>query len=502
MKDISEILRKHEGRQLEFKEKMPSRSDLAKTIVAFANDAGGDLYIGINNQHVVSGLSEAELVSQEEQISNLIYDRCFPHILPEISFVTLEGKNVLRIHIYRGSVPPYYVKEKGIEKGTYIRVGSNNRLADSTIIRELERVRNNISYDAEAVYDIPLCDLNYTSFSKLYLEKKGEPLDKQVLLKLELIKEIRGELYPTNALVLLSDDPERSSHFPYARIDFARFKGNDMQLFIDQKSSSGNLVQQIDEALDFVQRHTNLHGRTEEVFTIRRWEFPMEAIRELLRNAVIHRQYAFENADIKLAIFDDMIEISSPGLLPPNIVYENLLSQQSSPRNRIVARVFKHLGIIDQWGRGLKLIAEELQQYPEIALLYREAGLFFQVLLAKQNMIEAAQRDHYILVEIPQAPTSSYTELSVLEEAPAKFLHTPSNWELTNPLGQLTTRLSEDEKSILKLLSAEPNITIVNIVEALGIKQRTCERLIAQLKEKHLLARKGNNRTGYWEVVK
>ena len=70
MKDISEILRKHEGRQLEFKEKMPSRSDLAKTIVAFANDAGGDLYIGINNQHVVSGLSEAELVSQEEQISN------------------------------------------------------------------------------------------------------------------------------------------------------------------------------------------------------------------------------------------------------------------------------------------------------------------------------------------------------------------------------------------------------------------------------------------------
>jgi predicted HTH transcriptional regulator len=107
---ISNIINQPEGRRLEFKERMPSRSDLSKTVVAFANDAGGEIYIGIrNNPREIIGLPELELVTLEEQISNIIHSRCYPGILPEISFLSVEEKHLIKIIIYRGSMPPYYL---------------------------------------------------------------------------------------------------------------------------------------------------------------------------------------------------------------------------------------------------------------------------------------------------------------------------------------------------------------------------------------------------------
>ena len=104
---INELINQSEGRRLEFKGELPTNSDLAKTVVAFANDAGGEIYIGINdNPRQIIGLSEEELPRIEEQISNLIYDRCYPIILPEVSFLTIEDKHLINVCIYRGSMPP------------------------------------------------------------------------------------------------------------------------------------------------------------------------------------------------------------------------------------------------------------------------------------------------------------------------------------------------------------------------------------------------------------
>lgn len=121
MMNISQLIHYPEGRRLEFKGERPTNSDLAKTIVAFANDAGGEIYIGINNNHQIAGLPEEELPQIEEQISNMVYDRCYPTILPEISFLTIEDKHIIRIQIYKGNTPPYYLKSEGKLKGTYGR---------------------------------------------------------------------------------------------------------------------------------------------------------------------------------------------------------------------------------------------------------------------------------------------------------------------------------------------------------------------------------------------
>ena len=235
---IKEIIKQPEGRRLEFKEILPENAELANTIIAFANDAGGELYIGVrNNPREIIGLPEEELMKIEEQVSNIIFDRCYPAIMPDITFLTDEDKHIIRVTIYRGSTPPYYLKDKGKLKGTYIRVGSSNRLADEEIIAELERRRRNISFDSELIMDKAVSELNIEAFKKEYQDKTAEALDTQTLRKLELVKAMNGRGYPTNALVLFSDDELRRSLFPFAKVECARFKGTSSEEFIDKKVS-------------------------------------------------------------------------------------------------------------------------------------------------------------------------------------------------------------------------------------------------------------------------
>ncbi|WP_446788371.1 AlbA family DNA-binding domain-containing protein [Macellibacteroides fermentans] len=127
-------MKQTEGRRLEFKSVLPENADLAKTIVAFANNAGGELYIGVrNNSREVVGVAEDDLKAIEKKVSSIIYDRCYPAILPEITFLTDEDKHLIKVSVYRGSTPPYYLKDKGKLQGTYIRVGSTDRLADEKV---------------------------------------------------------------------------------------------------------------------------------------------------------------------------------------------------------------------------------------------------------------------------------------------------------------------------------------------------------------------------------
>ena len=114
----------------------------------------------------------------------------------------------------------------------------------------------------------------------------------------------------------------------------------------------------------------------------------MKAIREVIRNAIVHRDYSLTGKDVKVAIYDDMVEITSPGLLPPSIDYSAMESRQSDVRNKVIAPVFKRLGIIDQWGNGLKLIANEMRDYPHIGLQWKEVGMSFQVQFVKLDCVE------------------------------------------------------------------------------------------------------------------
>ena len=490
--ELMEMLKRQEGRTLEFKKTLPSNSDLAKTVVAFANDAGGEILIGIDDDHSIAGLPESELPQMEEHLSNMIYDRCYPAILPDISFISIGDCNILRVRIYRGSTPPYYLKSEGKLKGTYIRVGSTNRLADEELILELERRRKNLSFDGEVVMEKAAADLDITGFRKMYEDKTGEILDETVLTKLGLIKKEREESYPVNALVLLSDDDLRKSLFPNAKIECARFKGFDSEIFIDQKTIDSNISSQAEEAYAFVLRHINRSAQVQGVYTVSRWEYPIKAIREIIRNAVVHRQYSLSGKDIKIAIYDDMVEITSPGLLPPSIDYSDMESRQSDARNKVIAPVFKKLGIIDQWGNGLKLVAEELKQYPEIVFRWREVGLSFQVQFIKKSYLSYRKDIKESIDYKKDISTFSFGGRS-------RFL---SEGEVTYGSCQAETDSTEEtQRKLLELISQNPTVTIPALAKTLALSQRSCERAIAALKSSGALTRIGTTRRGRWVVT-
>ena len=203
----------------------------------------------------------------------------------------------------------------------------------------------------------------------------------------------------------------------------------------------------------------------EGIYTIARWEYPVKAIREIIRNAVVHRDYSLMGKDIKVAVYDDMVEITSPGLLPPSIDYSAMESRQSDARNKVIAPVFKQLGIIDQWGNGLKLVAEEMKGYPEIELRWKEVGLSFQVQFVKKNCEE---------------------------------IDGNNGGDGGNNGGDGGNQ--EIVMKIKVLIERNDKISVQEIADKLDFSKRNCGRIIAELKKEGVISRVGSARSGHWII--
>ena len=489
---IEDLIKQPEGRRLEFKENLSSKIDLCKTIVAFANDAGGEIYIGVkDNPRKVTGIDEDKLLQLEEKIINIIHDGCSPAILPEIFFKNYQGRHIIVVKIFQGNNPPYHLKNKGIEKGTYIRVGSSNRLANQEIIEELQRKKQNISFDALPVYEKEFNQLEWYDFKRQYEEITGEELSIPTLTKLNLIVKEQNREFPVNAFVLLSSDRLRTQLFPYAKIECARFKGTVPGDFIDQKTIDLPVSFQPEEAYQFVLRHISKGAKYEGVYRKDRWEYPIIAIREVIRNAVIHRDYALKGKDIKIAIFDDKIEITSPGKLLPTIDFDEMEAGQSDIRNKTLAPVFKKLGIIEQWGNGLRLIYDELKNYPDIDFVWSEPGLAFRASFIKKNY-KAEQESRPITTDYDQKPSDIAGSLQPTADDYGRLRTITDDYE----------QLEIEEKKLLLYLLDNEKISRKEAVNILNIgKSKTFDILNGLLKQNFLI-RKGKGRSTYYTLKK
>lgn len=256
-----------ESRRLEFKEQFPKGAHVAKTVIAFANGAGGKIIFGVQSHpRQIIGIPDNELFLLEERISNHIFSQCTPTIIPEIYIQAVEGKSLLVIEIFPGSHKPYYLKEKGRHKGTYVRIGSTNKLASQEMLEELERQRRKVSFDAQPIYDLSLKEINLDHFIADYQKATGRALDKKQLKNLGLLFYERDQMYPTYAAVLLSDTPARKHLFPYAKIECARFKGIDTSVFLDQITIEGPIYTAVEPCLTFIKKNIALSSRIGEVY--------------------------------------------------------------------------------------------------------------------------------------------------------------------------------------------------------------------------------------------
>ncbi len=299
----------------------------------------------------------------------------------------------------RASRPPH-----GTREGTFIRIGSVNRKASEEALAALERSIRKTSFDELPVYRVAWADVDLSTFARDYSRATGKKPDAAGFRNLGLLITEGDELNPTNGALLLSESSARRRLFPYAKIECARFKGTDTKVFLDQTTIEGPIHSTIEPCIAFIKRNIALGSQIGEVYRQDRWEYPLEAIREALTNAVVHRDYSIQGSDIKVAVFDDMLEITSPGPLPDNLPPDALGTGRSEIRNRVLAPIFKELKLIEAWGTGIRRMRDEIGNYPAIRLVLKEAGHAFQVQFVKEPAQEAqeAQAD----IEVAQGSFS------------------------------------------------------------------------------------------------
>ena len=288
-----------------------------------------------------------------DSITNTISDMCYPQIFPNIGVDTIEGKCVIVIEIYPGANRPYYMKTLGKEAGTFIRVSGTSRPADEAILKDLELQGSNHSFDeivcVEEKFDIKQAEELCAAIKKYMVEaaktksekEKVKDVTLQNLINWGIVKSLDGTLVPTNAFVLLTNNT-----FPFAKIQCALFKGTERVVFIDKRDFSGPLYEQIEEAYKFVLKHINLGAEINGLVRTDAYELPTEAIREAIVNATTHRNF-LDRACVQVAVYDDRVEITSPGMLYGGLTIKQIKEGGSKIRNRCIAEVFSRMKIIE-----------------------------------------------------------------------------------------------------------------------------------------------------------
>lgn len=402
---FSALLTQPEGKRLEFKEKVPKSLALAKTACAFANGGGGTIIIGVRDKdRAIVGLEEGEIPVLEEKVANILHTTVEPMVASYITVHNLEGMLILKVDIFPGSMKPYHLKGSDEVEGTYIRVGSTNRKADMETIEELRRQRMNICFDEVAVLEAREEELDHENI-KYYLRKRLEVRDipeaeitRDFLVKIRTLKKIDDHAYPTvGGILLFSKDPTK--YLSNAVVKCARFKGQEMDDFLDQKEVVGSLFKQVEEVIAFFRRNVRRGAKIEGVYRKEEYEYPLGAVREAVVNAICHRDYSRRGADIKFAIFDDRLEVTSPGPLPPQISLRDLGTGVSELRNRVIGRIFNEIGLIEGWGTGIRRIKQLLEKRGLKPPEFQEQANFFKVIFFSEPIISDLEEDEKIILK-------------------------------------------------------------------------------------------------------
>ena len=283
--NIIEQINKGESKSLEFKETFPLGEQLSKTIIAFANMGGGKLLIGVSNEKIVTGIKYVDPSEYHDKISNIIHDTVHPLIIPDIYSLSIGDKTIIVVEVYPSPLKPHFLKSKGKGEGTYIRVGATNKKADAEYIQELERQKINISFDEDLCREISSDEFDLNEFRRILSENLKKEISINDLLNFRLLKKHEDNTSLTNSSMIIT------GQFEYVRIRCARFKGNEMDIFIDQKDFVGNIFEQLENAMKFLLLNINLHGELDIDYIHRKdtYEIPPEALREAVINAIVHR---------------------------------------------------------------------------------------------------------------------------------------------------------------------------------------------------------------------
>lgn len=468
-----------ESKNIEYKVTLPDKSEkYMKTIVAFANTQGGKLIVGIDDKtHQVVGVENDILFELMDGIANAVSDSCVPQIIPDIEPQTVDGKTVIVVTVEAGKNRPYYLKSKGKDNGTYIRVAGTSRQAFPEKIKELEMEGARISWDELTCVGYPVSE---DTMEKLcqdiesFRKKAGmaeHSVKKEQLINWKILKQSEGQLLATNAYALLTSD-----YFPFSKTQCAVFKGTDRAVFLDKREFTGPIYTQIEEAVDFVLRSIRLGATIDGLIRKEKYELPPEAIREMIINAHCHRNLLDESC-IQVAIYDDRLEVTSPGGLYNGLTYEEVMNGHSKIRNKGIANIFSQMGLVEAWGSGIKRIFNAAEEYGLPKPKFQEFDNMFRVELFRNNSMAMEEKKFGEDSEKVRRKDGEDSEKTQIYE------------------------LTDTQKRIVELLRSDKQLSAKKIAEQLGLGSRSIEKNIKKLKTLGFLVRHGSPKNGYWEVT-
>ena len=354
MKNLTTILEQGEDHATEFKSGRFHNENLAKEIVAFSNSSGGSIFIGIEDDGAVSGIDDK---ATEERIINICRNLIEPSVLPEIfSHRHSNGKKVLEVAIPKGLFKPYKIKG---QNRFYVRVGTVSIEPSMPELIRLLQSGGLYHFEITSLPSTSLSDLDWLRFRE-YCQTcrklEFEEQDARKLLQNWQLMNSQGQMTVAGAL-FFTLNIERL--LPQCGIQLFRFIGLDSTGAIaDQKEVSMSVPDSIDAAVKFVQfnsavRSIFIDGNTRRIDVP---DYDFFIVRELITNAFCHRDWSIFGQKIRLSLFDDRLELFSPGALPNTLTLENALAGVSFYRNPNIAQLCRDYGLVEKAGRGLQKI--------------------------------------------------------------------------------------------------------------------------------------------------
>jgi ATP-dependent DNA helicase RecG len=439
-KTLKQLLSNGESESIEFKTSFGKEA--IETLSALANTKGGSVIVDVTDHGEIQGIHLGKETLQ--QWLNQIKLNTSPSIIPDIETITIDNKTLVVLTIIEYPVKPVSCKGKYFK---HIR-NSNHQMSINEI-SNLHLKTYHTSWDhyddtRHALSDISLEKVNH--FIELSNKIRHYPIvddPMTVLKKFELLKDER--ITHGCYLLFVAGDSFIST------IEIGRFASE--TIIKDSLTIRTDLISEVEMVLEFIRKHIDKpYIITGDAQREERWDYPLEALREIVVNMIVHRDYMSSNDSI-IKIFDDGIEFFNPGKLPDGLTIEELIrgKYSSSIRNKQIAFVFKEAGIIEKYGSGIKRVLEAFQEYGLAQPIFEEIQNGFKVAVSKTT--------------------------------------------------QKTTQKTKTHDKILEILRTSPNMTREELADVLEKSPNTIKGHIARLKTDGRLERIRSDRDGYWRVL-
>lgn len=464
MSTLSQLL-VTEATEYEFKSSVETNRPRSwlKTVSAFANGVGGSIYIGVSDEGIAIGLENVK--SAAEQVSAMIKSRIEPAINLILEPLRIDGKDILRIQVAGGADTPYYYTGDG-NKVAYYRIGNESTPAPASILNELILKGRHQTFDALAT-NYRFLDYSYTLFEATYKQKTNNAIER--LKDYHSFGMMTDDDMLTFAGALFADQcPIYQSRVFCTRWNGLK-KGGLYVDALDNDEFQSNAISLLNDSMKFVRHNSSVKWKKTGTGRIEMPDYPPISVHEALVNAIVHRDYLIRGSEIHVDMYDDRLEIISPGGMPDGkrIQDLNIDDIPSIRRNPIICDIFSRLKLMERRGSGLRKIIDE---YPDCAVpLFRSTEQSFIVTLRNLNY----------------SKTSS-----------------PHGDQVGVDNGVDKCREESNTEKILNAISAEPEATQKRLSDITGLSTRTISREIKNLRDSGVIFRIGSDRSGYWKIKK